>query len=353
MEIKKDFFGKTGDGQNVDAYTLTNKNGMKAVCLDYGGIITQLWVPDRNGTLQDVILGYDSMEGILADTACYFGTLVGRYANRIARGEFSLDGKTYKLARNRDGNHLHGGEKGFDRVIFDVNIVKKGAVSSLKLTYLSRDGEEGYPGNLKVTVYYTLSETNEFSIEYEATTDKRTIVNLTNHMYFNLTGDCEKDILQHELMINADRYTPTDSGLIPTGELLPVKGTPLDFTGMISIGARINDNHRMLKFARGYDLNYVLNKKDTELGLAAKLYEPAGGRTMELITTEPGIQFYCGNSLDGTLLGKGGKALKCRSGLCLEPQHYPDSPNKPDFPSTILDPGKKYHSKTIYKFSSE
>jgi aldose 1-epimerase len=353
MGIKKDFFGKTENGQNVDTYTLTNKNGMKVIFLNYGGIITQLWAPDRNGNLQDVVLGYDSMEGILRDTACYFGTLVGRYTNRIARGEFSLDGKIYKLARNRDGNHLHGGEKGFDRVIFDVKPVKKGTAAALKLTYLSKDGEEGYPGNLNVTVYYALTDTNEFSIEYEATTDKRTIVNLTNHMYFNLTGDCEKDILQHELMINADRYTPTDSGLIPTGELLPVKGTPLDFTGIISIGARINDNHPQLKFARGYDLNYVLNKKGAEIELAAKVYEPVSGRTMEILTTEPGVQFYCGNSLDGTMIGKGGKAMKSRSGLCLETQHYPDSPNKPNFPSTTLDPGKKYHSKTIYKFSSE
>jgi aldose 1-epimerase len=353
MEIKKNSFGKTENGQNVDAYTLTNKNGMKAICLNYGGIITQLWAPDKNGKIQDIILGYESMDGILADTTCYLGTLVGRYANRIGRGEFSLDGKTYKLARNNNGNHLHGGDKGFNRVIFDVKVVKKGAGSSLKLSYLSRDGEEGYPGNLDVTIYYTLAETNEFSIDYEATTDKRTIVNLTNHMYFNLTGDCEKDILKHELMLNADRYTPTDSGLIPTGELLPVKGTPLDFTGMISIGARINDNQRMLKLAGGYDLNYVLNKKDAGLETAAKLYEPTSGRIMELLTMEPGIQFYCGNFLDGTKLGKGGKAIKYRCGLCLEPQHFPDSPNKPDFPSTVLEPGKKYQSRTVYRFLNE
>jgi aldose 1-epimerase len=351
MDITKDFFGTTPDGQDVHVYTLTNKNGMKARVLDYGGMITQLWAPDRKGKFQDIILGYDNMAGVLTDKY-YFGVVVGRYANRIAGGVFSLDTKQYKLARNDGNNHLHGGIKGFDKVVYQAETIARETVPSLKLTYLSKDGEEGYPGNLDVSVYYTLVETNELSIEYTANTDRRTVVNLTNHMYFNLTADFETDILQHELQINADRFTPVDATLIPTGQLLPVEGTPLDFIKLTPIGARINQGYEQLQFSRGYDHNFVLNKKPATLSLAAKVYEPASGRILEVMTTEPGIQFYSGNFLDGARAGKGGKIAKYRSGLCLEPQHFPDSPNKPDFPSTVLDPGNIYNYKTVYKFSA-
>jgi len=350
MNISKDLFGKIPDGQEVHIYTLSNRKGMKAKILNYGGMITQLWAPDRNGKYQDIVLGYDNMDGVLADRY-YFGVVVGRYANRIAGGAFNLDGKQYKLARNDGDNHLHGGIKGFDKVVYKAEIVQREASPSLKLTYLSRDGEEGYPGNLSVSVYYTLAETNELSIEYAGTTDKQTVINLTNHMYFNLTADFEKDILKHELQINADKFTPIDAALIPTGELLSVKRTPLDFTKLTPIGSRIDEDYEQLKYARGYDHNFVLNKADT-LSPAAKVYEPTSGRFLEVLTTKPGIQFYSGNFLDGKGKSKGSKIVKYRSGLCLEPQHFPDSPNKPDFPSTVLHPGRIYNSKTVYKFST-
>ena len=349
MNISKNLFGKTPDGQEVNIFALINKNGMKAMVLNYGGMITQLWTPDRNGKYQDIILGYDNISGVLADKY-YFGVVVGRYANRIAGGTFTLDDKLYRLARNDGDNHLHGGIKGFDKVVYKAEIIAGKTGPSLKLTYLSKDGEEGYPGNLNVSVYYTMAETNELSIEYIATTDKRTVINLTNHMYFNLTADYERDILQHELQINADRFTPIDITSIPTGELLPVKGTPLDFTKPSPIGVRIDKDYKQLKYARGYDHNFVLNKTDI-FSPAAKVYEPTSGRILEVLTTEPGIQFYNGNFLDGTGTVKNGKIVKYRSGLCLEPQHFPDSPNKPDFPSTVLDPGQTYYSKTEYKFS--
>jgi aldose 1-epimerase len=280
------------------------------------------------------------------------GVIVGRYANRIAGGKFSLDGKQYRLAQNNGGNHLHGGVRGFDKVVYKAEPVKRETGLSLKLTYLSRDGEEGYPGNLNITVYYTLAETSEFSIEYTATTDERTVINLTNHMYFNLTGDCETDILQHELMINADRFTPINVRLIPTGELLPTKATPLDFRNPTTISVRINADHAQLRFAGGYDHNFVLDKS-TAFDLAARVYEPTSGRILEVVTTEPGIQFYSGNFLDGTGVGKSGKTIRYRCGLCLEPQHFPDSPHQPDFPSTVLDPGKAFYSRTIYRFTAK
>jgi aldose 1-epimerase len=350
MNISKDLFGKTPDGEEVNIFTIKNKNGMKASILNYGGMITQLWAPDRRGEFQDIILGYDNMGGVLADRY-YFGVVVGRYANRISGGAFTLDGKKYQLARNDSDNHLHGGLRGFDKVVYQAEIIQRESNPSLKLTYLSKDGEEGYPGNLNVSVYYTLAETNELSIEYTANTDRQTVINLSNHMYFNLTADYEKNILHHEIRINADRFTPVDAALIPTGQLLPVKGTPLDFTKPTPIGARIDEDYEQLKYARGYDHNFVLNKTDN-LGPAAKVYESTSGCILEILTTEPGIQFYSGNFLDGTGTGKSGKIVKYRSGLCLEPQHFPDSPNKPDFPSTVLKPGNIYNSKTVYRFST-
>ncbi len=351
MKITKDFFGKTPDGQDTYVYTLSNRSGMKAGVLNYGGMITQLWTPDRSGRLQDVILGYSDMIGVLTDRY-YLGAIIGRYANRIAKGIFTLGGKRYMIARNDGNNHLHGGVKGFDKVVYQAEIIEKEAILTLKLTYLSKDGEEGYPGNLDVSIYYSLSEADELSIEYMATTDKPTVINLTNHMYFNLSADYEMDILQHKLQINAEEFTPIDETLIPTGQLLPLKGTLLDFTALTPIGARINQDYEQLKLAGGYDHNFVLNKNQAVPGLAAKVYEPTSGRVLEVMTTEPGIQFYSGNFLDGAMVGKGGKLLKYRCGLCLEPQHFPDSPNKPDFPSTVLEPGETYYSKTVYRFTT-
>jgi aldose 1-epimerase len=289
------------------------------------------------------------LRGVLADKY-YMGAVVGRYANRIANGEFTIKDKKYKLAKNDGKNHLHGGIKGFDKVIYSDELTDEGPGHSLKLSYSSKDAEEGYPGNLKFTVSYSLTDKNELSIEYSATTDKPTVINVTNHMYFNLTGDFDREILSHELAINADEFTPINAGLIPTGKLLPVKGTPLDFKIPTVIGDRINEDFEQLKFASGYDHNYVLTKK-TQFDIAAEVYEPESGRILEIFTTEPGVQFYSGNFLDGALAGKGGKPIKYRSGFCLEPQHFPDSPNQPGFPSTELKPGDEFHSMTVYKFT--
>jgi aldose 1-epimerase len=352
MEIQKALFGQTADGQPVDVYTLTNKKGMQLKVLNYGGIILELWVPDRNGQYQDVIVGYDNISGILADSY-YMGALVGRYGNRIARGQFSLDGQVYRLACNNGANHLHGGLKGFDKVLYAAEEVKKDGAAALKLSYLSQDGEEGYPGNLQVSVFYQLTENNAYSIDYSASTDKRTVINLTNHAYFNLSADFTRDILPHRLMIAADRYTPTDSGSIPTGELLPIKNTPLDFTQLTAIGERINANFEQLQFARGYDQNFVLNRTPGALGLAARVCEPLSGRCLEVRTTEPAIQLYSGNFLDGSKKGKGGLPIRWRGGLCLEPQHFPDSPNRSNFPSTVLDPDRTYQSRSVYRFTVE
>jgi aldose 1-epimerase len=351
VELKKESFGKTSDGHNVDVFTLVNKGGMEVTVLNFGGRIIRIRIPDRKGILRDVILGHESMEQVLKDKN-HVGVIVGRYANRIAKAEFTLDGKKYRLAKNDNGNHLHGGVKGFDMVLFSAELVQKGADTSLKLAYLSKDGEEGYPGNLNVAVYYNLTQTNELSLEYEATTDKRTVINLTNHMYFNLADAGETDILRHVLTLNSDKFTPIDAGLIPIGELASVKGTPMDFSKPVSIGERVDEDYQQLKLARGYDHNWVLNKKTGVLDWAARVYDPGSGRALEIITTEPGIQFYSGNFLDGTNIGRGGKALNYRHGFCLEPQHFPDSPNQPAFPSTVLDPGKSYFSKTVYKFSN-
>ncbi|MGB9623560.1 MAG: aldose epimerase family protein [Phycisphaerae bacterium] len=351
MSIQKEPFGTTRDGTAVDLYTLTNANGMSADITNYGGIVVRLYAPDRNGKLADVVLGYDKLADYIKATP-YFGAIVGRYGNRIARGRFTLDGIEYKLATNNMGNHLHGGIKGFDKVVWEAQPFQGNDAVGLKLTYLSKDGEEGYPGNLRCTVRYSLTNDNELRIDYEATTDKATPVNLTNHSYFNLAGQGRGDILGHELMLNADRFVPVDSTLIPTGELRPVKGTPMDFTTPTAIGARVNQDYEQLKLGKGYDHCWVLNKKDAEMSLAARVYEPTTGRVMEVLTTEPAIQFYCGNFLDGSNVGKGGKVYRFRYGFCLETEHYPDSPNHPQFPSTILRPGQTYKTTTIYRFAA-
>jgi len=346
--IQKQVFGTTADGKQVDLYKLTNANGLEARIMTYGGVVVSLRVPDRQGNLGDVVLGYDQLDGYLKKGA-YFGAIIGRYGNRIGHGRFSLEGHEYKLAQNNGENHLHGGLIGFDKVIWNGTENPANDGVSLKLMYLSKDGEEGYPGNLSVTAVYTLTNKDELKISYSATTDKTTVVNLTNHSFFNLAGSGLN--LGHETMITADRFTPVDKGLIPTGELRSVKGTPMDFTTPATIGARIDQDYDQLVLGGGYDHNYVLNKRDSELSLAARVYEPGTGRVMEVYTTEPGMQFYSGNFLDGSITGKGSQVYQKRSAFCLETQHFPDSPNKPNFPSTVLKPGQHYSSTTIYKFS--
>jgi len=349
MDVSKEVFGKLADGRKVELYTLTNANGARARIMTYGAIVVSLEMPDRNGKLDDVTLGFDNLEGYLAGHP-YFGAVVGRYGNRIGKAQFVLNGLTYRLAKNDGENHLHGGVKGFDKVLWKAEPVEQTNAVGVKLSYLSKDGEENYPGNLACTVVYTLTNDDELKISYEATTDKPTVVNLTHHSYFNLAGQGKCDILSHKLMLNADRFTPVGAGLIPTGELKSVKATPMDFTRATAIGARINQDDEQLKLGGGYDHNWVLNKNDDSLTLAAKVYEPTSGRVMEVYTTEPGIQFYSGNFLDGTITGKCGRVYKHRYGLCLETQHFPDSPNKPDFPSVILEPGQKYTHLTVHKF---
>ncbi|PYV05064.1 MAG: galactose-1-epimerase [Acidobacteria bacterium] len=346
--IQRQPFGKTPDQKVIDLYTLTNAHGVEARITNYGGILVSLKAPDRNGKLADVVLGFDGPEGYLKNNTPYFGAVIGRYGNRIAKGRFSLNGREYRLALNNGENHLHGGIKGFDKVVWGAREVKRGP--ALALNYVSKDGEEGYPGNLSVSVVYTLTDNNELKIEYSATADKATILNLTNHTYFNLAG--EGSILNHEVMINADRFTPVDQGLIPTGELRSVKGTPMDFTQPAAIGARIEQQDEQLLLGKGYDHNFVLNGGGAP-ALAARVYEPVSGRVLEVYTTEPGVQFYTGNFLDGSIKGKGGQVYQRRYGFCLETQHFPDSPNKPDFPSTVLKPGEKYATTTIFKFSAK
>ncbi len=343
-------FGKMANGQAIDLYTLTNRNGMEVGITNYGGRVVSILVPDRMGKLADVVLGFDSLDGYLSDNP-YFGALVGRYANRIAHGSFALDGVHYTLARNNGPNSLHGGLEGFDKRVWKAREFS-GDQPALELTYLSKDGEEAYPGNLSVKVVYSLTDSNELRVDYTATTDKDTVLNLTNHSYFNLAGQGNGDVLKHELMIPADRFTPIDDTLIPTGELRTVEGTPFDFRKSSAIGARINENNEQLKFGKGYDHNFVLNQEGDGLTLAARVTEPESGRVLEVLTTQPGLQFYSGNFLDGTIHGKGGKIYGRRSALCLETQHFPDSPNKPGFPSTELKPGQTYHETTIYKFST-
>ena len=349
--IKKSSFGKTLEGQAVDLYTLTNKEGMEVAITNFGGIVVSVKVRDRSGKVADVVLGYDSLDGYVKDKS-YFGALIGRYGNRIAKGKFSIDGVTYTLAQNNGPNSLHGGTKGFNKMAWSAKEVSSKDGAALQLNYLSKDGEEGYPGNLKVQVVYTLTDANEIKIEYSATTDKKTVLNLTNHSYFNLAGQGTGDILGHELMLQADKFTPVDATLIPTGELRDVSGTPIDFRAKTAIGARIKNDDEQLKLGNGYDHNFVL-RRSGDLALAARVVEPNSGRVLEVSTTEPGIQFYSGNFLDGSAVGKGGKPITFRTGFCLETQHFPDSPNHPDFPSTMLTPGQRYHSVTVYKFLTE
>ncbi|MFA6174289.1 MAG: aldose epimerase family protein [Kiritimatiellales bacterium] len=337
------------DFDSVREFTLHNRHGMTVRLSNYGAIVTAIEVPDRCGKTADVALGYNSLEGYVnAVDRPYFGAIVGRYGNRIANGKFTLNGKEYTLAKNNGENHLHGGLMGFDKVIWDAKVTGKNAV---QFSYLAKDGEEGYPGNLSVKVTYTLTDDNELRIDYLATTDKATPVNLTNHTYFNLAGEGYPTILDHRLMIVADAFTPVDKGLIPTGEIRPVAATPFDFRDPKTIGLDINGDDLQLEYGLGYDHNWVLNKGEGGMTLAATLYEPKSGRFMEVFTEEPGIQFYCGNFLDGRLTGKSGKPYAYRSGLCLETQHFPDSPNHPGFLSTILEPGKIYKTATVYKFS--
>ncbi|MGH7173580.1 MAG: aldose epimerase family protein [Gemmataceae bacterium] len=347
--VKKEAFGKTSDGVAVEQYTLTNTHGMTAKIITYGGILTELDVPDRDGKLGDVVLGFDNLKDYLAGHP-YFGATVGRVANRIAKGEFTLDGKKYKLAVNNAPNSLHGGQKGFDKVVWKAEPETLPDAAAVKLTYVSKDGEEGYPGNLTVTVVYTLANNNSLRIDYKATTDKATPANLTNHSYFNLAGPKAGDILDHELMIAAEKYTPADDTLIPTGEIKPVKGTPLDFTKPTRIGERID---QLKGDPVGYDHNFVLNSGGKDLALAARVREPKTGRIMEMYTTEPGVQFYTGNFLDGKQKGRGGVVYKKHWGFCLEAQHFPDAVHHENFPSIILKPGETYKQTTIYKFSAK
>ena len=348
--VKQEDFG-TRDGRPVILYTLTNSHGVEVRAMNYGGIILSLRVPDRKGQLADIVLGHDKAEGYIPNPP-YLGAIVGRYANRIANGAFTLDGKTYNLPKNDGPNTLHGGvTRTFDKAVWDGEPLK--GKSGVAFSYLSKDGEEGFPGNLKTTVTYTLTDANELIVDYEATADKATPINVSQHSYFNLKGEGNGDILDHEIMINSDKFTPVDKNLIPTGELRAVKGTPFDFTTPSKIGARIDENYEQIVLGHGYDHNFVLSRKGAGLSLAARVHEPTTGRVLEVSTTQPAVQFYTGNFLDGSVTGKEGHVYKRRYGFCLETQHYPDSPNHPDFPSTILKPGEKFHQTTVFKFSAK
>lgn len=339
-------FGQLPDGRPVELFTLMNKHGVEVRAMTYGAIITSIRTPDRRGAPADIVLGFDSLSGYLAGSP-YFGAVVGRYANRIAGGRFTLDGVTYRLARNNGPNSLHGGVRGFDKVLWTAQPFQTDSTAGVVFQYESRDGEEGYPGAVRVQVAYTLTDGNELEIAYDATADKATPINLSQHTYWNLHGDGQGDILDHVLTLNASAYTPVDSTLIPTGQIATVDGTPFDFRRATAIGPRINAEHEQLRFGRGYDHNWVLDGNS-----AARLEDPTTGRRLDIRTTEPGIQFYSGNFLDGTLKGKHGRAYGHRTGLCLETQHFPDSPNHANFPSTILRPGERYQSRTTIAFST-
>ncbi len=349
--MKKDSFGKMPDGTAVDLFTLTNANGVSASITTYGGRVVSFKVPDKKGTIGDIVLGFDTLDGYLAENP-YFGALIGRYGNRIGKAQFTLDGKVYKLTANDGPNSLHGGKKGFDKVLWTSADVSTKDTPALELRYISKDMEEGYPGALACIVTYSLTPQNELKIEYKATTSRNTVLNLTNHSYWNLAGAGEGDILGHQLMIAAGKFTPVDKTLIPTGELKSLDGSPLDFRKATAIGERIDKDDEQLKFGKGYDHNYCIDAADGTLKRCAIVTEPSTGRTMEVLTTQPGVQFYTGNFLDGTLKGKGGKVYAHRSAFCLETQHFPDSPNKPEFPTSELKPGEEYKHTTVYKFSS-
>jgi aldose 1-epimerase len=348
-QITRQSFGQLPTGEPVSLFTLKNAHGTEAAITNYGGIVVSLKTADRAGRFADIVLGHDTLDGYLQPHP-YFGAIIGRYGNRIGGAAFSLNGVQYKLAKNDGANTLHGGVKGFDKVLWSARETSVDGAPALELTYVSKDGEEGYPGTLTAAVTYSLHENNELRIVYAASTDKDTVVNLTNHSYFNLAGQGEGDILSHILTINAARFTPIDSGLIPTGELKSVAGTPFDFRTPTAIGARIGNDDDQLKLGRGYDHNFVLDGEAGSLRLAARVTEPASGRTLEVLTTEPGMQLYTGNFLDGTIAGKSGRVYRLRYGFCLETQHFPDSPNQPAFPSTVLKPGGRYSSTTVYRF---
>lgn len=349
MKITKEYYGLTAAGEKIYQFTLVNTKGSTAKIITYGGAITEINVPDRDGKIANVVLGYRDLEGYLKGKA-YFGAIIGRYANRINKAEFWLNGVKHKLVANENGNQLHGGHAGFDKRVWKARTHVGRKFVSLMLSYLSRDGEEGYPGTLHASVKYTLNNDNELQIEYSALTDKPTVINLTNHSYFNLSGDATRDILNEEILINADYFTPVDSYLIPTGEIRKVDGSPMDFRKLTPIGERINSNYEQLIYGQGYDHNWVINKGDKSLSLAARVVDPLSGRFLEVLTTEPGVQFYSGNVLNEQFHTSANKPLTKRYGFCLETQHFPDSPNKPNFPSVVLNPGKMYYSKTIFRF---
>jgi len=347
--VTKAPYGKLSDGTAVDVYTLKNSKGAEARIITYGGTVTYLSMPDKDGKFSDVVLGFDNLEGYTStNNTAYFGALVGRYGNRIGKAKFTLDGKEYTLPANNNGNTLHGGTKGFDKVVWTAKEGSSTEGPSLELTYLSKDGEQGFPGNLNVKAVYTLTDDNALKLEYTATTDKDTVVNLTQHSYFNLAG--KGSILDHEVQIMSDQTTPVDAQLIPTGGYKSVDGTPFDFRKPTKIGARIDDKDTQLQYGPGYDHNWVINKPMGQMGLMARVTEATTGRVLEVSSDQPGLQFYSGNFLDGTLGGNGWKFEK-RTGFCMEPQHYPDSPNRPEFPSTELKPGETYKNTIIYKFS--
>jgi aldose 1-epimerase len=345
-------FGKLPDNREVLQYTLTNRAGASMQVINYGATITSLKVPDRTGKMEDVVLGYDSLQGYM-DGTTYFGAIVGRYGNRIGKGKFQLDGKQYQLTINDGENHLHGGKIGFNKVLWQAKVVGTSAEPALELQYVSKDGEEGYPGTVTLKVTYSLTDKNELHISYEGTTDQPTILNPTQHSYFNLSGSFANTILDHVMTIEADRFTPVDKGLITTGQLAEVANTPLDFRTPTAIGARINDPFEQLTFGKGYDHNWVLRDGGGQVRKAVELYEPKSGRLMTVYTDQPGMQFYTGNFLDGTAHGKNGIAYQRRTGLCLEAQAFPDTPNKPQFPSATLKPGQVYRQTTIYQFSTK
>jgi aldose 1-epimerase len=353
LSVRRERFGTMPDGTVIHRYVLSNGRGMEVKLITYGGAIQSLRVPDRRGRRANVTLGFSTLEGYLNPANPYFGCITGRYANRIARGRFTLDGVTYQLAINNPPNHLHGGNVGFDKRVWDAEVVRTDDSVGVRFHRISPNGEEHYPGTLDVTVTYTLDTRNALRMHYQATTDAPTIVNLTNHAYWNLSGEGSSAIYDHKLLLRASHYTPVDPTLIPTGEIAPVAGTPLDFTRPTRIGARIRNSHPQLVIGRGYDHNWVLDRHGSGLELAARLTDPSSGRVLEVITDQPGIQFYSGNFLDGTLVGTSGRMYRQGDGLALETQHFPDSPNHPNFPSTVLRPGQRYDTTTIYRFSTD